>query len=62
MLESFRGGRETWVNHDLESFIAAFAAWTEDCDGYYENRGLTTPADPTWEMLADMFNGARIYE
>lgn len=51
-----------WRNCDLESFLEALAAWTEDCDGFYQNFGKPVPVTPSWSMLADMFKAATVYE
>ena len=53
---------EGWENATLESFLAALASWTEDMDGYYQNKGLRIPQNPTWKTLGEMLAAARVYE
>ena len=50
-----------WENHDLPSFLAAIAAWTEDMDGYYANIGQPVPDNP-WQLMADILRAAKCYE
>jgi hypothetical protein len=52
----------SWENQDLASFLEAFAMWVEDMDGYYLNRKVPAPDQPSWGTLADMFMGARSQE
>ena len=51
-----------WENSSLGSFLEAMKAWTTDMDGHYANQGLTPSAEPSWQIFADILNGARIYE
>jgi hypothetical protein len=51
-----------WINQDLASFLDALAAWSEDMDGYYLNRGEPIPQQPTWITVADMLAAAAVYE
>lgn len=53
---------DKWENATLESFLGALASWTEDMDGYYENKGQEVPQSPTWKTLGEMLAAARIYE
>lgn len=53
---------EEWENRTLESFLEAMASWVDDMDGYYINKGETPPAVPTWQTIADILLGAKIYE
>jgi hypothetical protein len=57
-----RDNPRSWENDTLESFLRALAAWTEDMDGYYTNRGQPVPVVPEWKTLAEMLMGARCYE
>lgn len=57
-----RAQPEKWENASLDSFLGALASWTEDMDGYYQNRGLEAPQTPTWKTLGEMLAAARIYE
>lgn len=51
-----------WENVSLPSFLSALASWTEDMDGYYQNKGVEIPQSPTWKTLGEMLAAARIYE
>uniref|UniRef100_UPI003F49757D DUF7660 family protein n=1 Tax=Pseudonocardia sp. CA-138482 TaxID=3240023 RepID=UPI003F49757D len=53
---------EMWENTSLESFLRAWSAWLSSMDGAFRNRGLPVPEQPTWNLIADMFMAARIYE
>lgn len=52
----------SWENTGLESFLGALAAWIEDMDGYYAQRGKPTPHQPDWSTVANMLMAAKIYE
>jgi hypothetical protein len=51
-----------WENPTLDRFLEALAAWTEDMDGYFRNRGQKVPSEPTWQLIADMLHAAHLYE
>ena len=51
-----------WENANLEDFLNALAAWVEDMDGYFANRGEPTPQTPDWKLIGQMLLAARIYE
>jgi len=53
---------ERWENTGLEAYLAAIAAWIEDMDGYYSNRGEKVPQQLTWKHMGDILLAARIYE
>ncbi|MGH2599621.1 MAG: DUF7660 family protein, partial [Dehalococcoidia bacterium] len=44
------------------SYLSAMAAWAEDMDGYYENRGDPVPKQPSWRTLGELLLAARVYE
>jgi hypothetical protein len=58
----FVANRAAWNNADLESFLAALAAWAQDMEGFYENRGEHAESLPPWRILADLLMAARVYE
>lgn len=60
--EQCRQRPEEWENRDLPSFLEAMAAWVDDMDGYYRNRGEAVPEQPTWKMLVQILQAARVYE
>ncbi len=52
-----------WENKNLEDFLEAMVRYTDDLQGYYDNTKQTINADiPDWQVFADIFKGARIYE
>ena len=54
---------ETWENRRLEDFLEALSSYAEDIQGYYDNTKQNVNADEAnWQMFADIFKGASIYE
>lgn len=62
LLRDFEERPESWENRDLETFLDAAAAWTDDMDGYYRNAGEQTPEQPDWRTFARILMAARLYE
>ena len=62
LIQDFRTCPERWENTSLEAYLEAIAAWINDMDGYYRNRGETAPQDPTWRHVGEVLLAARIYE
>lgn len=58
----YRANPAAWENNNLGSFLEALAAWTEDLNGYYANKGELVPEKPDWKTVADMLMAAKIYE
>jgi hypothetical protein len=55
--------KQDWENKTLEHFLEAFARYAADIQGYYENTNQPVNADtPSWQLFADMLQGAKIYE
>ena len=53
----------TWENRDLKSFLEAIAGYTEDIQGYYDHMGQKIDVDTaSWQLIADIFKGATLYE
>lgn len=50
-----------WENVTVPRYLGALAAWLEDADGYYANRGVPVPWNG-WEVLADAVRAAAVYE
>jgi hypothetical protein len=55
-----KGG--SWENSDLPSFLEAMAAWSQDMEGFYENRGELIASVAPWRVLADLLMAGRVYE
>lgn len=54
---------EDWENRNLEDFLEALSAYSEDIQGYYNNTKINVDANkPDWKTFADIFLGAKIYE
>ena len=54
---------KSWKNVTTSDFLEAFAAWLEDADGFYKNFQLETNSNlPSWQLFADAFQAATIYE
>ena len=49
-------------NRSLEHYLEALASWIEDCPGYFANRGLPEPTQPTWSLFAHLLRAATMYE
>lgn len=62
LAEDLRQHPDRWENVDLGSYLEAMAAWLEDMDGYYANKGMRAPDVPSWGLLAEVLQAARIYE
>jgi hypothetical protein len=62
LLDDLRAHESQWGNRELGTYLEALAAWTEDFDGYFENRGEPLPKEPSWQLFADMLAAARVYE
>ena len=53
---------EQWENPDLDRYLEALAAVVEDLDGGYTNRGEAVPTEPSWGLVAELLDTAKIYE
>jgi hypothetical protein len=51
-----------WENDRLDTYLEAVAAWIEDMDGYYQNRGEAAPQEPSWKLLGEILLAAKSYE
>ena len=55
--------KQDWENKTLEDFLEALTRYAEDIQGYYNNTNQNINADtPSWQVFADMLQGAKIYE
>ena len=59
LARSTKDAPERWENNTLGSFLDALAAWTEDMDGYFTNRGEEVPEQPSWALIGQMLLAAR---
>ena len=51
-----------WENPTLDRYLDALAAWGEDLDGFFANRGEPTPTEPSWRLFGMMLLAAKYYE
>lgn len=51
-----------WENNRLETYLEAVAAWVEDMEGYYQNRGEVAPQEPNWKLFGEILLAAKFYE
>jgi hypothetical protein len=62
LLRNLEESPDEWENVDLRSYLDALAAWVEDMDGYYQNRGESVPEQPNWMILGHILLAAKVYE
>lgn len=55
------GGAET-QSVSASDLLEAASAWVADMDGYFANRGEAAPDDPSWALIAAIFDASLIYE
>nr|WP_319401656.1 hypothetical protein [uncultured Carboxylicivirga sp.] len=54
---------EDYENTDLDSFLGAMIAYTQDIQGYYKNTGQDFDSDKQdYKVFADILRGAAVYE
>lgn len=54
---------EDWENATLPEFLDALSRYTEDIQQYYINTNQNIDANiPNWNVFADIFRGAMLYE
>lgn len=58
----FRDNNVTWENITVERYLEALAAWANDMDGYYKNKGEVAPDDINWNFIAQLLIAAKVYE
>lgn len=62
MVQDWREQRAQWENSSLDAYLEALAAWVQDMEGYYGNRGKPVPQQFTWENLGEILLAASVYE
>lgn len=62
LASAVRQGKVSVENMTTEDFLDAASAWIADMDGYFAQRGEATPEEPTWSLIAAIFQAALIYE
>lgn len=61
LLDEWWNDVPSWENITVPTYLRAFAAWLEDCDGYYHNRARPTPTNG-WRVVEDAVQAAAYYE
>jgi hypothetical protein len=52
-----------WENKNLADFLDALGRYASDIEAYYYNNGINIDADKAqWQVFADIFKGATVYE
>lgn len=62
LIADLKANPQDWENSNLNDFLIALNSWIEDMDGFLKNKGIEKSETPSWQMVADMFMAARIYE
>ena len=62
LVRDLRTYPEHWDNTSLDAYLTALAAWVQDMDGYYYNRGEESPQHLMWKHVGEILLAARIYE
>lgn len=62
LLQNFEENSDSWENKDVGSYLDAIAAWVEDMDGYFQNRGEPIPQQPDWKLFGQILLAAKFYE
>ena len=53
---------DDFENVALPQYLSAAAAWVRDMDGYFASRGKPVPLEPSWALVAAIFDTAAVYE
>lgn len=60
--EDLTANPDDWENDSLPAFLEAWAAWLNDCPGWFARNGEEVPESPSWKFVGDMVMAARVYE
>jgi hypothetical protein len=61
--KDFVDNPESWENKKIDDFLEAISSYANDIQGYYDNTNQNVNADePNWQIFADIFKGAILYE
>lgn len=61
--KDLKENKSDWENRTLDDFLEAMQSYTEDIQGYYDNKNTGVNADvPTWENFRTILQGAKVYE
>ncbi len=62
LLLELRERPDKWENCKLDSYLQALAAWVQDIEGVFENRGEPVPLQISWRLLAMILLASTVYE
>jgi hypothetical protein len=62
LLSNLNSSPDEWTNKTLSEYLQGIASWTEDMEGYYQNKNLPIPENVNWRVFADILVAAKIYE
>jgi hypothetical protein len=62
LIEDLKNNGSEWENDTLESYLEAIARWTDDMDGYYNNKGMQLPKNIEWKVFGQMLLASKVYE
>jgi hypothetical protein len=61
--DDLKNNPENWENNTLESFLEALQAYTNCIQNYYDNFNIEINSEKaSWQVFADIFKGAIVYE
>lgn len=53
---------DEWQNTSISEYLESMAAWIDDMDGYFINKKLDIPENPSWKLIAEILYAAKSYE
>jgi hypothetical protein len=62
MVNDFRKNPDAWENATLDRFLDSLAMSIEGVEQGYAQRGEVAPAQPSWQLIADLLVQASGYE
>jgi hypothetical protein len=62
MINDFRKNPDAWENTTLDNFLDGLASAIEGLDQTYAERGEVAPAQPSWQLIAELLVAASGYE
>jgi hypothetical protein len=62
LASSARHEPTAWSNETLSTYLEASANWLADVEGFFAYRGEDIPAEPTWQLFAQILVAGRVYE
>lgn len=62
LVSNLNSNPNEWTNKTLPEYLESIASWTEDMDGYYQNKNIPTPENVNWKVFASILIAAKMYE